>query len=884
METPTLTSPRNRLLLDIIDVSLLALLAYLLTDRFDFSLLVQPTIMTGGDSASWHQIALYLKEDLLPNGRLMGWNQHNFLGYPEFQYYFIPPFLLAVLLSYMMPLSVALKIVSVLGLVLLPLAVYVALRIMEYRRPAPLIGAWLSLLFLFHEQFNMFGGNALSTLAGEFSYSLSFLVQVIFMATLYQGVKHRKFLALNACLLALTGLSHAFVFLTAVLMPAYFWWSRERCADRTRYLVKLYLLAFLLMAFWTFPLLSQMGYTTPIRMIWTFTSTEQLLNMLNYEVLIAAAIGLLLSAWFRPANSNWSFFLYLLLVSAALYFIASTLKIPDIRFFPPILFFSLMLIVDGTQTLLSRSNHHWLPATTAVLLAIIAGGSWLYNTKNNAPDWWKWNLSGYEHKPGFIDGSMDKLRGLLAAEPLAPRVAWEKNNYNTAFGSDRVFESLHLFTGRNSLEGIHYSAALLSKPLTWLLGEYSLTAASPEALVYAHYNPAILPARFRMLNVSDIIVQSSEIKNLLEESPYFVRKGDAGALAVFHFTEDTGGYVATPRYYPQLLTVDERGWQQQYYSWFQREENLEYPLVGDIFVSDAQQGNFNDTPVVLNSRGKANQMNRREVPDANVKLEALDNFEIRFDTDSPGEPHIIKVAYSPNWKSVNGEEIYPVSPGLMLIYPQQSTVLLEYKRSPAEWLGGLLTLLGIALVLTSLIRATLKSREWNPQLLTDFSSILCRYRTHITTTLILLAVVAAYQAYLIKQQIRGDYQVGIKLRSAGDLEGAKQAFLRASSDERIAAFPENPDIPHAITALSWLYGDLKQDDKAEAMYLRLIHLYPNWVFVHHAYNGLAQLYERQGKIEQALQHFKDCAALERFSSVGAHCRRKIPELEQRLDQ
>ncbi len=868
--------------LRLLDALLLALLAYLLVDRLDFSLLFQPTIMTGGDSASWYQIALYLKQDLLPHGRIMGWNQDNFLGYPEFQYYFIPPFLLAVLLSYLIPLTISLKIVSVLGILAMPFTVYWALNHIQYRRPVPMIGAWLSLIFLFHERYNMFGANALSTLAGEFSYSFAFLIQVIFMSTMIRGVPANKKLVTNALLLALIGLSHAFVFLTAALIPLYFWWQKDRCKDTALYAIKLYGLAFLLMAFWTLPMLAQIEYTTPVRMIWSFNSFEQLLSMLNYEILLAALAALVLALVLRYQSAQWQFYLYMILVSALLYLIASALKIPDIRFFPPLLFFSLMLIIDSSNSLLAKLDNATIPSLALLVLALLTGGSWLYHQNNNASAWWSWNFSGFETKPAFRDGSMTTLIDLLKTDDIAPRVAWEKSDYNPNFGSDRVFESLPLFTGRNTLEGIHYSAALLSKPLTWLLGEYSLTAASPEALVYAHYNLDILPARFKMFNISEIIIRSPEMKSLFRESSAFSHLGDAGELSVFKLSGDTGDYVSTPTYQPQLADLTNKDWKARYYTWFQHEENLNNPLVSRHFVDDYNLHLFSDTLISIGNRGRISNTLDTPVPPANIKMKVLDGFEISFQTDSPGQPHIIKVAYSPNWTADNGEIIFPISPGLMLIYPQAGNVTLHYGRSNAEYLGLLLSFAGMIFIFIAVLRRVRGQPSWRWKPLITLASVLCRYRLPLTAILIVTTAAAATHAYQIKKKIKGDYQTGIQLRGNGQNNDAEQAFLRASSDARIEAFPQNPDIPHAITALAWLYSEQNRDEAAMAQYQRLVELYPYWTFIHQTHDGIAQLHERNGRVAEAAAAFGRCAEIDRFTGVGIRCHNKHQQLSKQL--
>ena len=63
-------------------------------------------------------------------------------------------------------------------------------------------------------------------------------------------------------------------------------------------------------------------------------------------------------------------------------------------------------------------------------------------------------------------------------------------------------------------------------------------------------------------------------------------------------------------------------------------------------------------------------------------------------------PVLIKVAYYPRWKAWQGSQalpIYRVAPGLMLVYSQGHTVL-RYRRSGADYIGIVFSLLGMGLL------------------------------------------------------------------------------------------------------------------------------------------------------------------------------------------
>src|SRR3989338_3894639 len=89
---------------------------------FDLGLLLSKTITSGGDMGSDYYPALYLRDNLLPNGKIIGWSPGWYAGFPLFQFYFPLSFLAMAVLSYAIPLQIAFKLVTVLGIFLLPVS------------------------------------------------------------------------------------------------------------------------------------------------------------------------------------------------------------------------------------------------------------------------------------------------------------------------------------------------------------------------------------------------------------------------------------------------------------------------------------------------------------------------------------------------------------------------------------------------------------------------------------------------------------------------------------------------------------------------------------------------------------------------------------------
>ena len=149
----------------------------------------------------------FLKSGLLSHGQLTGWDPGWYDGFPLYTYYFVLPDLLAALASYVIPYALAFKWVTVLGSVLLPVAAWAMGRLFGMRRAFPGALAAVTLCYLFDYTYTIYGGNLFSTLAGEYAYSLSIALALLFLGLMARGLRtgqHRGWAAvvLAACILA----------------------------------------------------------------------------------------------------------------------------------------------------------------------------------------------------------------------------------------------------------------------------------------------------------------------------------------------------------------------------------------------------------------------------------------------------------------------------------------------------------------------------------------------------------------------------------------------------------------------------------------------------------------------------------------------------------
>jgi hypothetical protein len=179
--------------------------------------LVRNTTPSGGDMGAHVWAFGELRDDLLPNGRLAGWSPDWYGGFPAFKFYMVIPFLAMVVLDLVMPFGVAMKLVTVSGILTLPVACWAFGKLAGLRFPVPPLLAVAGTFFLFDPTFTIYGGNIASTLAGEFAFSISLSFGVLYLGTLVYGLRTGRARAWSAALLALCGLCHIIVAIFCVV-------------------------------------------------------------------------------------------------------------------------------------------------------------------------------------------------------------------------------------------------------------------------------------------------------------------------------------------------------------------------------------------------------------------------------------------------------------------------------------------------------------------------------------------------------------------------------------------------------------------------------------------------------------------------------------------
>ena len=245
-------------------VAVLAALTLAVLLTLQPSLILRNNTPTGGDMGAHVYGPAYLRDHLLSSLRLTGWSNDWYAGLPIYRFYMVLPALFILALDVLLPYGIALKLVAVVGLVVFPFCCWVFGRLTRLAFPIPELLAVAGTIFLFDESFTIYGGNIASTLAGEFSFSISLAFTIVGFGLFFRSLESGSGRVAAAVFLALAALSHGIVLLFAflgyglivALHRGYVKWSRG---------ISIIGVAVLLSAFWVLPFVLNHGFMTDMK-------------------------------------------------------------------------------------------------------------------------------------------------------------------------------------------------------------------------------------------------------------------------------------------------------------------------------------------------------------------------------------------------------------------------------------------------------------------------------------------------------------------------------------------------------------------------------------------------------------------------------------------
>lgn len=689
-------------------------------------LVLAKTTPAGGDMGAHVWGPAYLRDHLLNHGRLTGWTPDWYAGFPAFQFYMLPPALLIVALNVVLPYGIAMKLVTISGVVFLPLAAYVMGRLMRLPFPGPPLLAIATVPFLFDRTWTIYGGNIPSTLAGEYSFSISLTLALLFFGVLHRGLEDGKHRGLATVLLALAILCHAipaFFAMVGGLVLVLMRLDRKRIAFAAPILV----VGGLLTAFWSIPFVLRRGLLTDMGWEKLENYSASLLPDTTRWVLVLALVGLVLSLvfWIRLG----AFFAVLGVVFAAAFVVdaAGHFHIWNARLLP---FYylclyllaavgvsevlrSLAVIVDARVEWRRRLAESFgavvaLAGTLVVValpLHVLPGGtlrasdgqySWMgLTTRDDSfiDSWAKWNYEGYERKAAYPEyrGIMSTMQQ-VGKDDGCGRAHWEYSSDLNRYGTPMAMMLLPFWTDGciGSMEGLYFESSGTT-PFHFLnAAETSKAPSNPvrntpeRPMPYSSFDLDKGVRHLQMMGVKYYLAFSPTAIEAADRHPDLTLVAESAPWKVY---EVAGSDLVAPlANEPAVLNGMSNvnpAWQKDAVLWYTDPDAL------DVFLAPDGPDEWQRV-----DRGEAPE--RRPLPQTKVTNIHEGDLKISFDVDRTGEPILVKTSYFPNWKVSGAKGVYRVTPNLMVVIPTADHVELTYGYTSVDYLGFGLT--GIALL------------------------------------------------------------------------------------------------------------------------------------------------------------------------------------------
>lgn len=718
-----------------------ACVAFVIT-QLQPSQVLRNTTPAGGDMGAHVWLPDFVKRGLLPHLRITGWTPDWYDGFPALTYYFPGPIVAIALLSYIIPYNIAFKLVTVVGLIALPIAAWAFGRLIRMRYPGAVVLAVAAIPYLFARDYTIYGGNIASTMAGEFSFSIGLALALVFLGVVARGLENGRHRALAAVLLAAVGICHILPLLFAVLGAIVLTIMRfDR--HRLKWTLPVFVVGGALIAFWALPFELRLPYATDMGYEKVTTYVATLFPAKDLWLFLLAGTGALLSIGRR--NRAGVFFTIMGVLSAIIFRVAPQYRLWNARVLPfwylCLYFLAAIAVLEIGLSIVDAVRSYDRPqpsvgGTISVgivtfLLAITwvnfplhnlpfghmtSSGkySWLGITSSDTsfnPDWVYWNYSGYQspsksrrNEYFALVNQMKKL----GQDPLfgCGRAMWEYEPELDQMGTPDALMLLPFWTHGciGSQEGLYYESSATTPYHFLNAAELSDHPSNPvRGLTYpAAPDVSIGVQHLEMLGVKYFMAltpdvqaqadQNSDLQLVATVGPYPVTYTSGGTSNVQQRTwkiyEVANSDMVTPLLYQPVVMNGVSGGNK---AWLNASETWYLdPNRWDVY--EAATGPKNWTHVAASDTAPP----RITLPPVQLSNIREGNESISFNVDQIGVPVLVKTSYFPNWQASGASGPYRVTPNLMVVIPTSNHVSLNYGYTALDWFGFILSLLGVA--------------------------------------------------------------------------------------------------------------------------------------------------------------------------------------------
>ena len=667
---------------------------------------------TGGDMGA-HIVAIdtFIKE-FIPNFQINGWSNDWFSGYPLYYFYFPLPAIITFFFNLIFPFGVAFKIMVVMSMILVVYSIEKLMR--NTPNQISIFGATAGLFYVFTESFTIYGGNLASTLAGQFSFAYSLAFANLSIFYLIKSKNNFRF-PISSIFLALCLLSHLIPFIIYSPIYAFYWLSKKQNLNQRVLSISIFLG---LVSRWSISLLVNLEYTTNM----SYTPFSKLEDLIKEDILpmVFILISLLvvkgknliknktynifdfyiisssvLLYFFVPEGALWNGRLipFFNLGVVFLFFKAIEIFIEDIDLFQHGVSLLTITFLGGTIYCLYifyekwSNNQSYLNLYIPIILLIMIFAilnfnnvaiqlnmlivSLIFSTVSFLPHWLNWNFTGYEGKNDW-----NQIQSLYSQlDNLKPgRIMWEPNSDMNKYGTPMTLMTIPYFTKHTSMEGLYFDSSITT-PFHFIsvsgLAKRPSNPVGGLSYINNQFDKGV--DYLYDLGVDYFISYTEEIESKAMNSDRLTYLFSTDPFSVFQVNSSK----------IELINQDI-----EVFSKVNKQQGILSSVFRDTNISNFFEkayenfGELDETRIIETSNNILIQPSNKK--DLDVRGLKITNKKISFFTNNPGELHLIKISYFPNWSISNGLGPFRTSPSFMSVIPNQEYVEINFQKTELE--------------------------------------------------------------------------------------------------------------------------------------------------------------------------------------------------------
>ena len=693
-----------------ISQKLFYLLILILFLRVD--LVFQNNTPTGGDMGA-HIVAIdtFIK-DFMPNFQINGWSNDWFGGYPLYYFYFPLPAIITFFLNLVFPFGIAFKIMVVLSIIFVVYSIEKLMR--KTSNQFSIFGASAGLFYVFTESFTIYGGNLASVLAGQFSFTYSIAFANLSIFYLLKSKNNFRF-PISSIFLGLCLLSHLIPFIIYIPIYAFYWLSQKENLNQKILSISIFLA---LITRWSVSIFMNLEYTT--NMSYTpFSSLEDLIkedilpiififlglfiakhkNLLKSKIFNLFDLYLISSSillyFFVPEGALWNGRLvpFFNLGIIFLFFKAVEIFVEDINLYQQGVNVLTIIFLGGTIYCLYIFYEKWsanqsylnlyIPIIFLIMIFAIVNldkvviqlnmliVSIILSTISFLPHWLNWNFTGYEGKNDW-----NQIQSLYTQlENLEPgRIMWEPNSDMNRYGTPMTLMTLPYFTKHTSMEGLYFDSSIttpfhfisvsgLAKRPSNPVGGLSYINNQFDQGVDYLYDLGIDYFISYTKEIESKAMNSDRLTFLFSSEPFSVFEVKSSKVELIYQDIDVFSKVNKQEGILSSVFRDTNiinFFQKAYENFDELDKKRVVEVSSKILLEPSKKKNLKVTELQIT------------------------NKKITFFTNNPGELHLIKVSYFPNWSISNGLGPFRTSPSFMSVIPNQEYVEINFENTALE--------------------------------------------------------------------------------------------------------------------------------------------------------------------------------------------------------